>query len=248
VRTTLAQLQLAANAYVAPQKRDAARQTVADALWRLAQEAPAGSDSQFQFVTAFAQSVATPEHAETLRRLRDGELALDGLEIDTDLSWQLLIGLAAGGAASVADIDAALDADNTAKGGEAAATAKAAIPTAEAKQAAWRSLVDSDELPNTIVRATALGLQHPTGRALAADFIEPYFAALEPIWKGRTYQIAQYLITGLYPAQLADAELRDATRAWLDAHRDIPALRRLVTENLAGVERALSVQERDALS
>ena len=249
LRTTLAQLQLAANSYVAPEKRDAARRKVADGLWRLAQEAPAGSDSQFQFVTAFAQAVATPEHADILRRLRDGELTLDGLAIDTDLSWQLLIGLAAGGAAAVGDIDAALAADNTAKGAESAATAKAAIPTAEAKRAAWDSLLDSDELPNTIVRATTQGLQHPTGRELAAAFIEPYFAALEPIWKGRTYQIAQYLITGLYPAALADAALRDATLAWLDGHRDAPpALRRLVQENLAGVERALAVQERDARS
>ena len=190
--------------------------------------------------------MATPEHAETLRRLRDGEIVLDGLEIDTDLSWQLLIGLAAGGVASAADIDEALSADNTAKGGEAAATAKAAIPTLEAKQAAWRSLVDSDELPNTIVRATTLGLQHPTGRDVLDAFVSPYFEALEPIWKGRTYQIANYLITGLYPAPLASVELRDATRAWLDANREIPALRRLVSENLAGVERALAAQERDA--
>jgi len=246
VRTTLAQLQLAANSYVAPEKRDAARVKVADGLWALAQAAEAGSDSQFQFVTAFAAAVATPEHADTLRRLRDGEIVLDGLEIDTDLSWQLLIGLAAGGVASAADIDEALAADNTAKGGEAAATAKAAIPTLEAKKAAWRSLVDSDELPNTIVRATTLGLQHPTGRDVLDAFVSPYFEALEPIWKGRTYQIANYLITGLYPAPLASVELRDATRAWLDANREIPALRRLVSENLAGVERALAAQERDA--
>ena len=246
VRTTLAQLQLAANSYVAPEKRDAARVKVADGLWALAQAAEAGSDSQFQFVTAFASAVATPEHAGTLRRLRDGEIVLDGLEIDTDLSWQLLIGLAAGGVASAADIDEALAADNTAKGGEAAATAKAAIPTLRAKQAAWRSLVDSDELPNTIVRATTLGLQHPTGRDVLDAFVSPYFEALEPIWKGRTYQIANYLITGLYPAPLASVELRDATRAWLDANREIPALRRLVSENLAGVERALAAQQRDA--
>jgi len=37
----------------------------------------------------------------------------------------------------------------------------------------------------------------------------------------------------------------DATKAWLDANPGIPALRRLVIENLAGVERALTAQERD---
>ena len=58
VRTTLAQLQLAANSYVAPEKRDATRANVADALWQLAEAAEAGSDSQLQFVTAFASAAA----------------------------------------------------------------------------------------------------------------------------------------------------------------------------------------------
>ncbi|HAM13567.1 MAG TPA: aminopeptidase N, partial [Microbacterium sp.] len=97
VRTTLAQLQLAANSYVTPDKRDASRHKVADGLWALAQAADAGSDSQLQFVTAFASAAATPEHWETVRALRAGEITLDGLTIDTDLSWQLLVSLAAGG-------------------------------------------------------------------------------------------------------------------------------------------------------
>ncbi|MDT0142851.1 aminopeptidase N [Microbacterium sp. PRC9] len=247
VRTTLAQLQLAANSYVSPEKRDVTRAKVADALWALAGSAEAGGDSQLQFVTAFASAAATPGQWEKVRQLRDGEAAFDGLDIDTDLSWQLLVSLAAGGVVTAADIDEALAADNTAKGGEFAAQAKAALPSAEAKAAAWSSLVDSDDQPNTIVRAAALGFVHPAGRGLLADFVARYFASLLPIWNSRTYQIAQYLIVGLYPAPLADVALRDATRAWLEANGDAaPALRRLVAENLAGVERALSVQDRDS--
>lgn len=247
VRTTLAQLQLAANSYVAPEKRDATREKVADALWELAQQAEAGSDSQLQFVTAFASAAATSGQWEKVRAVRDGEVTFPSLEIDTDLSWQLLVSLAAGGVVAESDIDEALAADNTAKGGEFAAQAKAALPTAEAKAAAWASLVDNDDQPNTIVRAAAAGFVHPAGRDLLAGFVDGYFASLLPIWESRTYQIAQYLIVGLYPAPLADVALRDATRAWLEAHADAaPALRRLVAENLAGVERALSVQDRDA--
>ncbi len=247
VRTTLGQLQLAANSYVAPEKRDVTRARVADALWQLAQGAVAGSDSQLQFVTAFASAAATPSQWEKVRQVRDGEVSFDGLAIDTDLSWQLLVSLAAGGVVTAADIDAALAADNTAKGGEFAAQAKAALPSAEAKAAAWASLVDNDDLPNSSVRSAALGFVHPAGRELLRDFVSRYFEALLPIWDSRTYQIAQYLIVGLYPSPLADLALRDATRAWLEAHADAaPALRRLVAENLAGVERALSVQDRDA--
>jgi aminopeptidase N len=247
VRTTLAQLQLAANSYVAPEKRDATRAKVADGLWALAQSAEAGSDSQLQFVTAFATAASTPEHWATVQSLREGETTLPGLEIDTDLAWQLLISLAAGGIAHVKQIDEALAADNTAKGGEFAAQAKASIPHAGAKQAAWSSIIDNTDQPNTIVRSTALGFQHPATVAQLGEFVKPYFDMLLPIWNSRSYQIAQYIIVGLYPAPLANLELRDATRAWLAANPDAaPALRRLVDENLAGVERALAVQDRDA--
>ena len=247
VRTTLAQLLLTANSYVEPARRDETRVRVADALWQLAQDAAPGSDSQLQFTTAFASAAAVPAQWETVRLLRDGAIALEGLEIDTDLSWQLLVSLAAGGVVTAADIDAALAADNTAKGGEFAAQAKAALPDAAAKRIAWDGLVERGDLPNTIVRSAAAGFVHPAGVALLADYVAPYFDMLLPVWESRSYQIANYLVTGLYPAALANTALRDATRAWLDAHRDAPAaLRRLVTENLAGVERALAVQSRDA--
>ncbi|QEW04863.1 aminopeptidase N [Microbacterium lushaniae] len=247
VRTTLAQLQLAANSYVTPESRDATRERVAAGLWELAQAAEAGSDSQLQFVTAFASAAATADQWEQVRALRDGETSLEGLEIDTDLSWQLLVSLAAGGRVGVEEIDAALEADNTAKGGEFAAQAKAALPDAAAKAAAWDALVANDDAPNTIVRAAAAGFVHPATVNTLAQFVTAYFDMLLPVWESRSYQIAQYLIVGLYPAPLANVALRDATRAWLAEHTDAPpALRRLVNENLAGVERALSVQERDA--
>ncbi|MCY7412048.1 MAG: hypothetical protein LH471_03275, partial [Salinibacterium sp.] len=73
----------------------------------------------------------------------------------------------------------------------------------------------------------------------------PYFDSLIEIWKSRGYSIAESFVTGLYPAPLASASLVDATNAWLEANPEIPALRRLVIENLAGVERALRAQARD---
>ncbi|WP_029145397.1 aminopeptidase N [Microbacterium luticocti] len=246
IRTTLNQLLLAAAAYVAPEHRDQTRVRVADRLWELAQAAEAGSDSQLQLVTSFAAGAADDRQWEQVRALRDGQTVLPGLQIDTDLSWQLLVSLAAGGKVTVADIDEALAADNTAKGGEFAAQAKAALPTPEAKQAAWDSLVARDDLPNTVVRSAAAGFVHPAGAQLLEAFVPQYFDMLLPVWQNRTYQIANYLITGLYPAALANTALRDATRAWLTEHADAPAaLRRIVAENLAGTERALSVQARD---
>jgi aminopeptidase N len=75
--------------------------------------------------------------------------------------------------------------------------------------------------------------------------VEPYFAALTSVWEGRSYKIAEYIVLGLYPSALASQALVDATTAWLDTNPDIPALRRMVIESLAGVQRALRAQERD---
>ena len=247
IRTTLQQLLLTANNYVAPADRDATRARVGDDLFALAQAAEAGSDNQLQFVQATASAAATPEQVARVAQIRSGEIAFEGLEIDTDLSWALLVALASGGAVDAAAIDDALAADNTAKGGEFAAQAKAALPGHDAKQIAWDSLVANADLPNTIVRSAAMGFNNPSTREDLTAFIPAYFDSLAPIWESRTYQIANYLITGLYPSSLANAELLAATRGWLkDNASAAPALRRLVQENLAGVERALAVQDRDA--
>ncbi|QHC63100.1 aminopeptidase N [Rathayibacter festucae] len=246
LRTVLGQLVSTASQYVAPEHRDEVLAEVGDRLWTLAQSAEAGSDAQFQFVKVLAAVATTPAHLDAVQALREGTTTLPGLEIDTDLSWELLIALVAGGRADASDIDAALAADNTATGAQSAANARAAIPTAEAKRAAWDSVTLDDSAPNTIVRATGLGFQHTSDPAVLEAMVPVYFDALRSLWDAKSYKIAEYLVVGFYPAATPTPAIVDATRAWLDANPDVPALRRLVIENLAGVERALRAQERDA--
>ncbi len=245
IRTTLTQLALVVKQYVDPAKRDETLVSTGDALWRLAQEAAPASDSQFQFVKFFAHLASTDAHADALQALLDGSASLDGLEIDTDLRWELLEGLVLTGRAGEAEIAAELERDNTANGQQAAARARATIPTAEGKRAAFASIADSDELPNAIVRNTSMGYQHTNDPSTLAELVEPYFDALTGIWESRSYKIAEYFVQGFYPAPLASQELLERTRAWLDGSPEIPALRRLVGESLASVERALQAQEAD---
>jgi aminopeptidase N len=246
VRLSLSQLATTTKSYLAPAKQAETLVMVADRLWELAQEAAAGSDIQFQFVKFFANLASTPEHGATLAGLRDGSITLEGLEVDTDLSWELLEGLVLTGAASQAEIEVALEADNTANGAQAAARATATIPTAEGKASAFAALVDDDSLPNAIIRQTTVGYQHVNDPSVLEPLLQRYFDSLEPIWKSRSYHIAETIVVGLYPSPLANQALVDATNAWLETHPDIPALRRLVIECLAGVERALMVQAKDA--
>jgi aminopeptidase N len=183
---------------------------------------------------------------DAVQALLDGSETLEQLAIDTDLGWELLIALVAGGRAGQAEIDARLASDNTASGQQSAAHAAAAIPTAEGKEAAWASLVEATNAPNLIVRATGIGFQRAADTALLEPYITKYFDALQPLWKSRSFAIAEAIVIGLYPASLASRELADASRAWIAANPEPQALRRLVVENLAGVDRALAAQARDA--
>lgn len=246
LRTTLNQLVLAASCYVAPERRNETRARAASRLWQLAQEAAPGSDAQFQFVLFFATLAHTNSQLATIEALRSHAFELDGLVIDADLTWQLLIALAAGGAVGNTEIDTALASDNTASGAQFAAQARASLPTPADKQAAWDSVFASDALPNTIVRFTAMGFQRVNEPDVLKPFISAYFAAVQDVWTSRTFQIAQYLVEDMYPAPLASVDLRDATQRWLDDNAQPVALRRLIVENLAGVERALVAQARDA--
>jgi aminopeptidase N len=246
LRTTLSQLVEVTRNYVAPANRAATIEKVGDALWALATSAAPGSDAQFQFVKFFANIASTSAHVDALQKLRHGSSGLGGLEIDTDLDWEILQSLVLNGAAGKAEVDAALAKDNTANGAQFAARAMATIPTADGKKAAFDSLVDTADLPNSIVRYTGIGYRHTNDPSSLAGQVAPYFAMLNDIWKNRSYHIAEYIVAGLYPSPLASTELVDATKAWLKENNDTPALRRIVVENLAGVERALLAQARDA--
>ncbi|AYF97036.1 aminopeptidase N [Protaetiibacter intestinalis] len=245
MRLSLTQLTQTARSYVDPATREETIRAVGDGLWALAQGAEPGSDAQFQFVKFFANVASTPEHAAALAGLRDGSVALDGLEIDTDLDWELLEGLVLLGEAGELEIAAALEQDDTANGQQSAARARATIPTVEAKEAALIAALTDAALPNVVLRNMALGYTHVNDPAVLAGLTTLYFDSLTRVWEERNFAIAQYLVQGFYPAPLASRELVEASNAWLAGNPEVPALRRMVVEGVAGVERALAAQERD---
>lgn len=245
MRLSLTQLLQTARSYVDPAIRDETIREVGDALWQLAQDAAPGSDAQFQFVKFFASIASTPEHAEALAGLRSGEIVLDGLEIDTDLGWELLEGMVLAGAAGEAEIATALAADDTANGQQSAARARATIPTPEAKAAALDAGLNDTSLSNVVLRSMAAGYTHTNDPSVLAAFVAPYFEAVRRVWDERSFQLAQYIVHGFFPAGLVTPELAETTRSWIAANPEPAALQRMLVEELAGIERALAAQERD---
>lgn len=245
VRTALGQLALTVRNYVDPARRSAAITSAADAIWALAEAASPGSDNQFQLVKALCGLAITPAHATTLQALRDRQIVLEGLTIDQDLEWELLSGLALAGHVTDQEITATLALDNTSNGQQAAARARSLLPTTADKTSVFTELTTTVDLPNAIVRSLTLGFDVVCDPSVLEPLVGPYFDMLETVWSERTYKIAEYIVDGLFPGSVLSQELVDASEAWLASHPGIPALRRLVEENLAGVKRALMVQDRD---
>ncbi|WP_404322207.1 aminopeptidase N [Arthrobacter luteolus] len=246
VQVLLRQLATTLTFYVAPQDREPMTAAAADSLWDLARGAAPGSDSQLQFVKAFASHAQTPEQLDEVAALLSGDLVLDGLEVGSDLRWELLTALVAGGRMGEAEIAAELERDATATGQLAAAGARAALPSAEAKAAAWEAIMVRSDLPNAAQRAAIGGFSRVHDTGLLEPYAERYFDSLRDVWATRTHEIAQQIVVGLYPARLTTQETVDRTDAFLDSLGDeAPALRRLLLENRDGVVRALKAQAAD---
>ncbi|MFD3324588.1 aminopeptidase N [Streptomyces sp. NPDC058701] len=240
------QVKLAVDLYADPAWRAEGLATWTEATLEHLRAAEPGSDHQLAWARAFAATARTEGQLTYLSALLDGAAEIEGLAVDTELRWAFLERLVATGVADEHAIAAELERDATAAGERHAATARAARPTAEAKAAAWASVVESGDLPNAVQEAVIGGFVQTDQRELLAPYAEKFFAAVKEVWDTRSHEIAQQIAVGLYPSLQVTQETLDATDAWLAAAEPNAALRRLVSESRAGVERALRAQAADA--
>ena len=247
VTTLLRQLVTTGVLYVRESNREQTLSEIASGLMELTEAAKPGSDNQLQFAKFVPQFARTNQQLDWLEAVLSGSKKIAGLEVDQDLRWELLTGLVIGDRAGEAEIAKELERDNTANGQKFAAACRAAIPTEAAKQAAWHTLTKTEDYSNTLVNSASLAFGRVNDLALLKPFADKYHEVALKIWNSRTYHIAAYLLTNLYPVQLANQELADKTKALIEKAeiKEKPALRRILVENLAGLERGLKAQKAD---
>ncbi|BEP15097.1 aminopeptidase N [Acidothermaceae bacterium B102] len=247
VTALLRQAQGALTFYTAQPHIEAGWRRLADAAYDASYAAAPGSDHQLAWVRTLASAARDEHHLDLIAALLDGSETIEGLSVDTELRWTLLRRLVVSGRAGEAAIEAELDLDNTAAGERHAFSARAAIPTAEAKAEAWAQVVVGNELPNALQAAVIGGFAQPEQTELLRAYVEPYFACLVDVWKNRTHEIAGNIVEGLYPGALVEQATLDRTDAYLAETDDLPpALRRLLVEGKDSIARALRGRLKDA--
>ena len=243
--TLLRQLVTTGNLYINASDRQSALSQIADGLLALARAAEAGSDAQLQFTKFFALFARSESQLTALKNILLGDEILAGLTIDADLKWELLTGLVVTGVAGEEQIAELVALDKTANGEKAAAGARAAIPTAENKAATWRLLTETKELSNAHVQSASLAFNRVIDTELLRPYVQKYFDSALAIWELHTFKIAEYLLVNLFPIQLADEATAAAARTAIadQKFKAIPALHRILVENLDNLERALKCQK-----
>jgi aminopeptidase N len=182
---------------------------------------------------------------------------VDGLVVDTELRWALVGTLTRAGRLDATEIEAERLRDNTTAGNENAAGALAARPTAEAKAAAWASVIDRADLPNRTQERIIGGVRrNPAGVGMVQSsqvellrpYVDGYFDVIRTVWANRTTEIGRTIASGLYPRLFVSTDTLDRTDALLAAD-DLPTtLRRLLSEERAELARSLDAQRRDSAS
>ncbi|MEU1392357.1 MULTISPECIES: aminopeptidase N [unclassified Nonomuraea] len=247
LQAVLRQARQAVQQYAAPAWRAEGEALLAAELRSQIGSAAPGSDHQLAFLQAFAPVAVSGADLDLLQGILDGTGVPEGLTVDADLRWTLVAALVSGGRLGEPDIAAELERDPTATGERSAALCRAAIPTAEAKAAAWERIVGGD-LANHIARNTIAGFQDAHHAELLEPYREKYFAEVGRVYREWTFEKASTFAMNCFPALLIEPATVQAAQDFLAAEQPPQALRRLVLEGADGVSRALRNRETDAAS
>lgn len=230
-------------------KRAAIAQHTAQTLLDLAKQAPAGSDMQFQLISAYLTYGVEGDSvfADTVRGLLSGSLVLEGLELDNNFRWSLVRALSSINAIDEADIQQELERKDTTENREFALAARAARATAEAKAWAWNEAIHDEVLTNAQLESVAGGFASTPSQELAEPYVKEYFDSAEWIWNHKTFHMAEALLEGLYPRYADPATLVELGDKWLASHADADnALRRLISANVESSHRTKMVADFNA--
>jgi aminopeptidase N len=154
----------------------------------------------------------------------------------------MLYRLAVLGEASAADIDAELARDPSAVGREGAARCRAALPTKEAKAAAWEAMFHDDSLSNYLFTADAQGFWQPEHLGVTGPYVERYFAEAPGFAARRGPVLAELAGKSAFPAPAVAPATLALARACLASPGLHPAFHRALTDQTSDLTRILHLR------
>ncbi|MGW6276362.1 aminopeptidase N [Kribbella sp. NPDC055071] len=213
------------------------RGQLADVLARRLETA--GSSVQLAVARGYARF---SDDADRLKGWLAGDGVPEGLAMDADLRWSVLLRLARLGAVGDAEIDAELERDSSSEGLVHATRCRAALPTAEAKERAWAQIMTDADIANYELYAACEGFWHPSQAEVTAPYVDRYFAEIAGTEKLRTGWVVATSAKSAFPRFAVEQRVVDRA-ADLVADESVAAgIRRSVGDGMDDLKRALAVR------
>ncbi|MER6492287.1 aminopeptidase N [Streptomyces griseorubiginosus] len=231
-----------ADRYITPEERPAALSLLTALCRDLIRRTEDGDNPGLRLI-AVRHCINVAAHPDTIAAwLADGTVP-GGPELDPELRWRVLARLAVLGATDEAAIAAELARDPSATGQEGAARCRAALPSEEAKAAAWDAMFTRDDLSNYLFTATAQGFWQPEQADLVRQYVPRYYDDAVALAARRGPAIADAVGRWAFPDYAIDEDTLRLGETCLREADPIPALRRKLTDQLDDLGRALRVRQ-----
>jgi aminopeptidase N len=227
--------------YLPPVARSAAYAALAGACRQVLAQAPPGGDAQLAAARGLV-ACAGRDDLRWLAGLLVGEGVPDGLAVDQELRWTVLLALVTHGGAGEEEIDAERQRDPSARGVQEATRCRAAQPDASAKEQAWRVIVADRDLSNRVVVAAAGGFWRASQLELTDDYVERFFGEAGDLARSRPQQLITALAREAYPSYAVEERTLVLAERCLADDDLPPVLRRVVVDCTDDLRRALAAR------
>ncbi len=189
--------------------------------------APPGSDLQ---LAAMRVVVDSADDSAPLRAWLRGEGLPDGVTLDLDLRWKVLVRLSVLDAVSRAELDTWLERERTAEAQRYHVQCRASYPRPEAKRYAWQLFTGEEEASIYEIQGAAAGLWQRGHEELTAEYVDRYFADLAATAQVRAGFLLADIGARFFPrVAVSESTLEKADRLLADPDLD-PGLRRGVVD------------------
>ena len=194
-----------------------------------------GSDRQ---LLGFRHAILSDADPEQLRGWLASDRLPAGLALDPELTWSLVLRLAE--LTADADVlDRAARRDPSAAGRVHAARGRAALPSAEAKRAAWSALSEPSDVSASELYAIAKGFFRPAQTDLTEPYVVRFFDEMPRTAAFRSGWALGQVVADVFPLAHSDPTTLELAEQTL-ARGDLPAaVRRSMTDGADALRRAV---------
>ncbi|MEV8373731.1 aminopeptidase N [Kribbella sp. NPDC056861] len=213
------------------------RGQVAAALTARLSNTPPGSSLQLAIARGV---VATTDDNQLLQSWLDGTDVPDGLQVDTDFRWSLVLRLVRLGAYGKPEVDAELARDRSTEGAKQAARCLAA--TEDGREAAWQRIINDPSLGVDELFASAEGFWGAGQGEQTAPYVERFFAEIARTGEIRSGMAVAMTVGRIFPKYAVEERVVALAEALAADESVAPNIRRSTADKADDLRRALAAR------